>query len=66
MSFFMSLVNLLINFGFVVEVLYSWPKSWAGVFSVAFPIGLVVIPIVKKLVDPIFNHLDNSNLSDRL
>ena len=36
------------------------------VFSVAFPIGLVVIPIVKKLVDPIFNHLDNSNLSDRL
>lgn len=61
MSFFMSLVILLINFGFVVDVLYSWPKSWVGAFSVAFPISLLVIPVVKKIVDRAFASKVASN-----
>ena len=47
MSFFISLFNV----GLVENVLYIWLKDWCFAFFVAFPVVLLISPMVRKLVD---------------
>jgi hypothetical protein len=51
MSFFMSLVLTLINAGFGPSFWQRWMVAFGVSFVVGLPIGLVVIPLIKKVVD---------------
>ena len=50
MSCVMSLVISIFNVGMVDGILRIWLKACGFAFSVAFPIVLLVSPIVRKLV----------------
>ncbi len=51
MSCVMALAISIFNVGFVNNIVYIWLKAWVFAFSLAFPIVIVVAPIVNKLVD---------------
>ncbi len=51
MSFFISLVLTMINFGLGPGYLYAWLKSFIVGFIVALPIALVVFPPIKRISD---------------
>ncbi|MDG2154358.1 MAG: DUF2798 domain-containing protein [Gammaproteobacteria bacterium] len=51
MSGLMSLVVTTFNMGLVSNLVVIWLKAWGVAFSVAFPIIIVVTPIVRKLSD---------------
>jgi len=50
MSCFMSFVISVFNVGFVNNILTIWLKAWGFSFVVAFPVAIVVSPVVRKLV----------------
>ncbi len=50
MSCVMSLVISIFNVGMVDNLLHIWLKAWGFAFSAAFPIVLLVSPVVRKLV----------------
>jgi hypothetical protein len=60
MSFFMSIsisfVLTLVNTGLGDDFLLIWLKSFAFGFIVAFPISLVVFPMVKKFTDKVLGQ----------
>jgi hypothetical protein len=58
MSCLMSLLVCILNFGFVENLLHIWLKSWSTAFVVAYPVVLVVSPLVGKLVALIFDDSD--------
>jgi hypothetical protein len=50
MSCIMSGVICIHNLGFVDNIVAIWLKAWGFAFVVAFPVVIVVSPIVKRLV----------------
>ncbi len=48
MSALMSFVVTSYNLGFSDDLLIRWLKAWRFAFIVAFPILLVVAPVVRK------------------
>lgn len=56
MSCIMSLVISLINLGWVDNILSVWMHAWFMAFIVAFPVILVVGPLVRKMVTWIVKH----------
>ena len=58
-SFFMVLLNSgiislvlsIVHLGFESHTLYVWLKSWGLGFVVAYPMVIVLSPLVRKLVD---------------
>ena len=50
MSGVMSLFISLINVGFIDGIFWLWMKAWGMAFIVAFPCGVVVNPLVRRLV----------------
>ena len=46
----MSFVISVFNVGFVNNILTIWLKAWGFSFVVAFPVAIVVSPVVRKLV----------------
>ena len=54
MSFFMSLLTTIISVGLNPGFFIIWFKSyWFSVF-VALPISIFVVPIIQKLIEPLF------------
>ncbi|NQZ79865.1 MAG: DUF2798 domain-containing protein [Colwellia sp.] len=50
MSGIMSFVISLFNLGFIENIFFIWLKAWGFAFVVAFPVILIVTPVVKVLV----------------
>jgi Protein of unknown function (DUF2798) len=50
MSFFMSLVLLLINAGPIEGFFGIWIKSFISAFAVSLPVSLIAVPIVQKVL----------------
>ncbi|ALS97055.1 DUF2798 domain-containing protein [Lacimicrobium alkaliphilum] len=50
MSCIMSLVVTLYNLGLPEGLLYIWVKAWGFGFMVAFPVVLVISPLIRRLV----------------
>ena len=50
MSCFMSFIISVFNVGLVDEIIAIWLKAWSFAFAVAFPVVILVSPIVHKLV----------------
>ena len=50
MSFFMSGVITFINIGIIAGFLGLWFTAFTKAFLVAFPVILIVVPQVRKLV----------------
>ncbi len=50
MSGIMSLVVTIINIGFTDVLIVSWLNSWPLTFAIAFPVIMVVSPVVKRIV----------------
>lgn len=51
MSCLMSLIISVFNLGLVDDIVGVWLKAWAISFFSAFPVTLVVSPLVFKLVN---------------
>lgn len=58
MSCLMSFVITIFNIGLVDEILFIWLKAWGFAFVVAFPIVIVVSPVVRRLVENIIDSND--------
>lgn len=50
MSFFMLVVNI----GFVEGFFFIWVKSFLIGFSIALPIAIVIIPLIKNRLERMF------------
>ncbi|WP_308428283.1 MULTISPECIES: DUF2798 domain-containing protein [Halioglobus] len=51
MSCLMSLIICLLNFGLIENILLIWLKSWGTAFLIAYPVVLLINPLVSKLVN---------------
>jgi hypothetical protein len=58
MSGLMSFVVTAFNMGLVSNLVLIWVKAWGVAFFVAFPIIIVVTPIVRKLSDLVLQRSD--------
>ena len=58
MSCIMSFVICVYNFGLVDNIISIWLQAWWFAFMVAFPIVIVVSPLVGKLVVLVVNTGD--------
>ncbi|WP_229801581.1 DUF2798 domain-containing protein [Halioglobus japonicus] len=47
----MSLIICLLNFGLIENILLIWLKSWGTAFLIAYPVVLLINPLVSKLVN---------------
>lgn len=54
MSIFMSFVLTAVNIGFPDFFLAAWMKSLGLGFVVALPVSMLVIPLVRKIIHPLF------------
>lgn len=52
----MSLVISIFNVGLVSNITVIWLKAWGFGFSVAFPVIILVSPIVHKLVSLVLHE----------
>ena len=50
MSGIMSFVISLFYLGFIENIFFIWLKAWGFAFVVAFPVILIVTPVVRVLV----------------
>lgn len=50
MSLLMSAVITLINIGFVSGFIFIWLEAFAKALIIAFPLVLLLVPQIKKLV----------------
>ena len=53
MSMLISFFEVLINVGFKADLIFLWLKSWAVAFPVAFCVGYLVVPRIRRFVDNI-------------
>jgi len=53
MSGVMSLAMLSIELKAFLDMMTQWPRSWALSMLVAFPVSMVVVPPIRKLVSRI-------------
>ena len=51
MSFLMSLVITFINLGLIDGFVLKWLKAWGYGFIVGYPVMLIVLPIVRKIIN---------------
>jgi hypothetical protein len=56
MSGMMSCIVTFINVGAVENFLFIWLKAWSMAFIIAFPILLLLTPMVKRLVSLVVEH----------
>jgi len=47
----MSLVLTIINLGFVPDFLVRWLRAFSIGFAVSFPISLIMVPLVRRIVN---------------
>jgi hypothetical protein len=47
----MSFIICLVNLGFVENIMIIWLKSWGTAFVIAYPVVLLVNPVVRKIVE---------------
>jgi len=57
MSGIMSLVISIFNAGLIDGIITIWLKAWGFAFVVAFPIIVVVSPIVRRLVNVVVDEI---------
>lgn len=50
MSGAISLINILINKGWFEGIFIFWLKSWGISWLFAFPLVLMILPLVRKIV----------------
>jgi hypothetical protein len=50
LPFFMTLVVSLANIGFTERLVGAWMKTWAIAAVAAFPLILILAPLIKKVV----------------
>jgi Protein of unknown function (DUF2798) len=58
MSFFMSLLVLLVSAGPIPDFFSIWMRSFANAFAISIPIGLIVFPFTEKLMLSVFHVQD--------
>ena len=51
MSGIMSLAITIFNLGLVDDLLIIWLRSWVFAFFIAFPVIILVSPVVHKIVN---------------
>ena len=56
MSCIMSLVISVINVGWIDGIASVWLKAWGTAFAIAFPIILLIGPVVCKLAAKFVKH----------
>jgi hypothetical protein len=54
----MSFVVSAFNAGLVDNLIWIWLKAWGVAFSVAFPVIIVVAPIVRTLSEVVLEDAD--------
>ncbi len=55
MTCLVSLIATVRSVGFTPDVLRLWPGSWALSWLVAFPLTLLVLPVVRRLTSALVN-----------
>jgi hypothetical protein len=50
LPFFMTFVVSLVNLGFTDRLVAAWMKTWAIASVAAFPLILILAPLIKKTV----------------
>jgi len=60
MSASISCFNLFINRGFVDGFFYIWLKAWSLSWLIAFPLILIVLPVVRRFLMK-FVHTQNNS-----
>jgi hypothetical protein len=50
LPFFMTFVVSLVNIGFTDRLVAAWMKTWAIASVAAFPLILILAPLIKKTV----------------
>ena len=58
MSLFMSFVLTAINIGFPAYFIAAWLKSLGIAVLVALPVSVLLIPLVRRLIEPWFRRED--------
>jgi hypothetical protein len=53
LPFFMTFVVSLVNIGFTDRLVVAWMKTWAIASVAAFPLILILAPLIKKVVGTI-------------
>jgi hypothetical protein len=56
MSCIMSFVISVINVGWIDAIASIWLKAWGTAFIIAFPIILLIGPVVRKLAAKLVKH----------
>ncbi len=56
MSLFMSFVLTAVNIGFRSYFMVAWLRSFGLGFVVALPTSLLVIPLVRRMIEPWFQE----------
>jgi hypothetical protein len=56
MSCIMSFVISLFNVGMVANIITIWLQAWGFAFVVAFPVVIIISPLVHKLVSIVLHE----------
>lgn len=56
MSCLMSFIICFINFGLAENIIRLWLESWGTAFIIAYPVVLIVNPVVRRLVDLVVDN----------
>ncbi|WP_259366664.1 MULTISPECIES: DUF2798 domain-containing protein [unclassified Colwellia] len=59
MSCIMSFVISIFNVGLVKNIVDIWLKAWSFAFIIAFPVIIIISPIVHKLVSFVLHEEEN-------
>lgn len=51
MTCVVSLISTIVNMGLETSIIIVWFSSWAASFVFAFPLTIVVVPIVKSITN---------------
>jgi len=60
MSCIMSFVISLFNVGMVANIITIWLQAWGFAFVVAFPVVIIISPLVHKLVSIVLHEETDS------
>jgi hypothetical protein len=53
LPFFMTFVVSAVNIGFTEQLVAAWMRTWAIASAAAFPLILILGPLIKKIVGKI-------------
>ena len=54
----MSLIVTILNVGMVINIVIIWLKAWSFSFIIAFPIIVIISPLVHKLTKSVLKEED--------